>query len=364
MKRMISLFTAALLAVCMNATAFAADINVTVEGAPVVWTDAKPFIDENSRTLVPLRPIAKALGLEVSWNDDTNTAAFTDGETTTEFVVGSNEYHCFLNGYDIHVYVTMDTTPVIKDSRIYAPARYLAECFQYNVGWDQTTQTVTIVKAEMKEEEPVVLPEIPAGQIATAAPVTVEAGSSGLTYIVFDGVTLVDDPDIFEYSIDIDSTLNGLGGGYGFADGRVEMELMPELAQTPGTYPVTFTIDKGFFTDAKEDVVVSTTLTVTAPKAETVLKKVLEDLEWGVETTYGANAAEITEAVLENFGWMLEETPFQLALTDGDWSYDSEGNILRELWECTVTVTNTETGESVSVSNVLIPLTFDPESAW
>ena len=157
---------------------------------------------------------------------------------------------------------------------------------------------------------------------------------------------------------------NGRGAGYGFADGRVEMDLMPDLALTPGTYPVTFTIDKGFFSDAEEDVVVSTTLTVTAPKAETVLERVLEDLEWGVETTYGANAAEITEAVLENFDWMLEESPFRLTLTEGDWSYDSEGNILRELWECTVTVTNTETGESASASSVLIPLTFDPESAW
>ena len=221
---------------------------------------------------------------------------------------------------------------------------------------------MTIEKTE--KEEPVVLPEVPAGQIATAAPVTAEAGSSGLTYIIFDGVTLVDDPDIFEYSIDIDTTLNGLGASYSFADGRVEMDLMPELAQTPGTYPVTFTIDKEFFADAEEDVVVSTILTITAPKAETVLEKVLGELEWGVETTYGANATEIAEAVLENFDWMLAETPFQLTLTDGDWSYDSEGNIIRELWECTITMTNTETGESTSESNVLIPLTFDPESAW
>ncbi|MBR2062189.1 MAG: copper amine oxidase N-terminal domain-containing protein [Anaerotignum sp.] len=363
MKRMISMITAALLAVGMSTTAFAADINVTVDGTPVAWTDAKPFIDENSRTLVPLRPIAKALGLEVSWNDDTNTASFTDGTTTVDFIVDSPEYRAYMNGYGIYAYTEMDTKAVIRDSRIFAPARYLAESFRYNVGWEDATKSVTITKIA-EEKEPTVLPEVPAGQIATAAPVTAEAGSSGLTYIVFDGVTLVDDPDIFEYSIDIDSTLNGLGAGYGFADGRVEMDLMPDLALTPGTYPVTFTIDKGFFSDAKEDVVVSTTLTVTAPKAETVLERVLEDLEWGVETTYGANAAEITEAVLESFSWMLEESPFRLTLTEGDWSYDSEGNILRELWECTVTVTNTETGESASASNVLIPLTFDPESAW
>ena len=97
MKRMISMITAALLAVGMSTTAFAADINVTVDGTPVAWTDAKPFIDENSRTLVPLRPIAKALGLEVAWNDDTNTASFTDGTTTVDFIVDSPEYRAYIS---------------------------------------------------------------------------------------------------------------------------------------------------------------------------------------------------------------------------------------------------------------------------
>lgn len=366
MKRMISLFTAAALALGMSVPAFAAEINVTVEGTPVAWTDARPFIDENDRTLVPLRPIANALGLEVSWDDDKNQASFTDGETTAEFVVGSNEYHCFLNDFDMHVYVTMDTTPVIRDSRIYAPARYLAECFQYAVGWDQAAQTVTMAKAEVPAEDPVKLPEVPAGEIAVLPPVTAEAGSYALTEMVFNGVTFVEDPDIFEYSIEADTTLNGLGFGYSIMGeaGFISMEIGTDLSAAPGTYPVTFTVPKGYFSDAKEDIVVSTTLTVTAPAVETVMKRILDDLSWGVETTYGANAAEITEAAKESVGGMLEETPFQMTLTNGDWSYDSEGNIIRELWDCTVTVTNTETGESASETNVLIPLTFDPESAW
>jgi len=366
MKKMITLLSAAVMAVGMTAAVSAADITVSVEGTPVPWTDAKPFIDENDRTLVPLRPIANALGLEVAWNDDTNTASFTDGETTAEFVVGSHEQHIFLNDFDMHVYLEMDTTPVIKDSRIFAPARYLAESFQYAVGWDQAAQTVTVTKAAVPEEAPVPLPEVTAGESAAISPVTAEAGSYGKTHITFNGVTLEEEPDIFEYSIDAEITLNGFGFDYSFVpeENYVEMNLGTEFTAEPGEYPVTFTIPKGFFADAKEDVVVSTTLTVTAPKAETVMKKVLDELEWGVETTYGANAAEITEAINESIGWMLEETPFRMTLTDGDWSYDSEGNIIRALWECTVTVTNTETGGSASESNVLIPLTFDPESAW
>ena len=366
MKRMISLFTAAALALGMSVPAFAAEINVTVDGTPVAWTDAKPFIDENDRTLVPLRPIANALGLEVAWNDDTNTASFNDGTQTAEFTVGVNQYHCFLNDFDFSVDVIMDTTPVIRDSRIYAPARYLAECFQYAVGWDQATQTVTMVKTEAPAEDPVKLPEATAGELASVFPVTAEAGSYGKTHIAFYGVTLADDPDFLEYSIDAETTLNGLGYTYSFVteENYAEMDLGADLTAAPGVYPVTFTIPSGFFADAKEDIVVSTTLTVTPPKAETVLERILDDLDWGVETTYGANATEITEAAKESVGGMLEETPFQLTLTDGDWSYDSEGNIIRELWDCTVTVTNTETGESASEANVIIPLTFDPESAW
>ena len=153
MKKLISLFTAALMTVGLSVPALAADIHVTVDNHPVAWTDTKPFIDENSRTLVPLRPIANALGLEVAWNDDTNTASFTDGETTVEFVVGSNEYHAFLNHFDMHTYLEMDTTPVIKDSRIFAPARYLAESFHYAVGWNQAAQTVLITAITDPEEE-------------------------------------------------------------------------------------------------------------------------------------------------------------------------------------------------------------------
>ena len=363
MKKMISLLSAVLLAMSMNTAAFAAELNVSVDGITVAWTDAKPFIDENSRTLVPLRPIANALGLEVSWNDDTNTASFTDGITTVDFIVDSPEYRAYMNGYGIYAYTEMDTKSVIKDSRIYAPARYLAESFQYSVGWEDATKSVTITK-NAAEDLPIELPEVPVGQLASMPPVTAEAGDFVKALITFDGVTLAEEPDIFEYSIDAESDLNGLAWSYGFADNYVEMELSAEVSQAPGTYPVTFTIAQGFFTDAEEDIVVSTTLTVTAPTAETQLKKVLEDLDWGVETVYGANADDITEAIMNEAAGRFEETPFHLALADGDWAFDSEGNIIRSLWECTVTVTNTETGDSASASNVIIPLAFDPDSAW
>lgn len=362
MKRVISLLPAALLAIGMSATAFAADIHVTVDGTPMVWTDAKPFIDENSRTLVPLRPIANALGLEVDWNDDTNTAAFTDGESTVEFTVGSSELHAFMNDFDFHVSLEMDTKPIIAGGRIYAPARYLAESFDCTVGWEDATKSVTIVKTEKPEEPALLLPEVPAGALAAMFPVTAEAGAYGATYIAFDGVTFVEEPDIFEYSIDVlETDLNGLGFDYGIIaeENYVEMNMGTELITPPGTYSVTFTIPQGYFADAKEDILVSTTLTVTAPKADTIMANILDDLEWGLWVGLGSQQSHVIEAIAEEAGWMLEGSPFKLTVTDGTFVNNDEGEI--EAFSCTLTVTNTETGDSASAEDTVFPLYFASE---
>ena len=372
MKKMISVLSAALLAVGMGTTALAAEINVTVDGTPVAWTDAKPFIDENDRTLVPLRPIANALGLEVAWNDDTNTASFTDGETTVEFVIGSNEYHCFLNDMDVHVYVEMDTEAVVANSRTYAPARYLAECFQYAVGWEQATQTVLITEKENAEEDAVQqLPEVPAGALATMSPVTIEAGSYATTLMAFNGVTFVEEPDIFEYSIEVlETDLESLGFNYSIspAEGYIEMELGTDFTTAPGTYPVTFTVPKGYFSDAKEDIVVSTTLTVTAPKAETALEAVWDDLQYGIFMDDASQMDEINALVEDEFSWIFEDTPFVLTVSEGTYNPDADDLFLFDwneeyligAWDCTITVTNTETSASAS-KEVSFPLHLTPE---
>lgn len=355
MKKLISLISAASLALGMRTAVFAADIQVTVEGTPVAWTDAKPFIDENSRTLVPLRPIANALGLTVAWNDDTNTAAFTDGEGTLEFTVGSNKTHSFLNDLDFHVYLEIDTTPVIKDSRIYAPARYLAECFQYTVGWDEPTKTVSIVKAEAEEKdgENLFLPEVPAGEVAAAFPMTTAAGTAVSSYIAFDGVTFVEEPDIFEYDIkwDCDAELNSYGTEALFEEGYLLPELEPALTTEPGTYPVTWTLPAEWFVDAKEDIVVSTTLTVTAPTAESALAYAMSNMSSTLFAEKGSTLEDITEDFISDLSWLLEGTTFSMEVTDD--SYDETNGV----WSGTLVLSD---GTDSAEAEISIPVE-DPD---
>ncbi|MBR3554345.1 MAG: hypothetical protein IKN89_00405 [Oscillospiraceae bacterium] len=114
-------------------------IGVTVGGVSVAWTDARPFINADNRTMVPLRAVGDALGLTVSWDAAAREAVFTDGRKTIRFPIDSTTA---LTGEGEEI--PMDTAAVIVGDRTYAPVRYLAEFFGYTVGWDADTRTVVI----------------------------------------------------------------------------------------------------------------------------------------------------------------------------------------------------------------------------
>ncbi len=116
----------------------ASRISVRVGGEKVGWTDALPFIDENNRTLVPLRAVANALGLNVSWNAATREAVFTKNGRTIRFPIGNQ------TAFTSEGVLQMDTAAIIQNDRTYAPIRYLAEYFGSTVGWDAATRTVLI----------------------------------------------------------------------------------------------------------------------------------------------------------------------------------------------------------------------------
>ncbi|MBQ9348456.1 MAG: copper amine oxidase N-terminal domain-containing protein [Oscillibacter sp.] len=115
--------------------------SVTINGQEVAWTDARPFIDENHRTQVPLRALANAMGLWVSWNPVRLEANFSDGTKAITFPIGSTTARISGGGT-----LEMDTAAVVLNDRTYAPARPLGEYFGYSVSWDDATRTVVMNK--------------------------------------------------------------------------------------------------------------------------------------------------------------------------------------------------------------------------
>ncbi len=102
--------------------------------------DTVPFID-GDRTFVPLRYLAYALGISddgIRWDGTKNEAAFTKNKTEVKVIVGSRTLT--VNKQP----VTMDVPPQIRDSRVFLPARWVAEAFGAIVSWDEQSKSVVI----------------------------------------------------------------------------------------------------------------------------------------------------------------------------------------------------------------------------
>lgn len=113
-------------------------LRVVLDGDEINFPDAKPFIDGNNRTQTPARFIGEALGATVSWNGATREATFVKGGQTLVLTIDSRDYK--LNGNNL----TMDTEAIIANDRTFVPARYIAEAFGADVGWDGSVKTVLI----------------------------------------------------------------------------------------------------------------------------------------------------------------------------------------------------------------------------
>ena len=179
MKKMVALILTGIMLFSSAGTVFGKEIQVAAGDKKVVFTDAKPFVDENGRTMVPLRPVAEAMGIEVEWDRRTKTATFSEtfdpgiegfgydvkGKQvygrivymSLAFQVDATEVEMFGRVKKDNGEMTMiedrfqmDTTPVIRDGRTYAPLRYMVQSFGYDVIWDKETSTVTVKNYRMQ----------------------------------------------------------------------------------------------------------------------------------------------------------------------------------------------------------------------
>lgn len=111
-------------------------ITVVVNGQPLPATPAA--VEVNGRVLLPMRMVFEALQATVGWDAQTRTAEAVRGNTTVRMTI--NRPTAFVNATP----VALDVPPQLIKGHTYVPVRFPAEAFGAQVGWDQTTQTVTI----------------------------------------------------------------------------------------------------------------------------------------------------------------------------------------------------------------------------
>jgi len=109
----------------------------------VKQVDAAPFI-ANGRTYVPVRYLALALGVPeegISWSPSTQVVTLRTNAQELTLTIGRAIMS--VNGT---ARPPMDVAPLLRDGRVYMPARYVAEAFGFRVRWEESSQTVVIVK--------------------------------------------------------------------------------------------------------------------------------------------------------------------------------------------------------------------------
>ena len=113
----------------------------TVDGNPSTL-DSSPII-KNGRTLVPIRAIIEALGGTVDWDGTTRKATVTLGDTPLELWIGKSS--ATVNGITMPIDSSnAKVVPEIINGRTMLPLRFVSENLGATVGWDQSTQTITI----------------------------------------------------------------------------------------------------------------------------------------------------------------------------------------------------------------------------
>ncbi|MBN7772201.1 glycosyl hydrolase family 18 protein [Clostridium aminobutyricum] len=110
-----------------------------------------PFVDENNRTLLPMRKLLESVGAEIGYDNPTRTVTATkmmdsddqgtnNEPTVVQVTIGQNAIS--VNGKQVEI----DTQAIIKEDRTYLPARAILEAFGYDLKWSQVSRTVYVIE--------------------------------------------------------------------------------------------------------------------------------------------------------------------------------------------------------------------------
>ena len=173
----------------------AADIRLLIDGT-VIEASPQPFI-QNDRTLVPLRVISEQLGADVEWDDQDRTVHIQKGDRSVLLRIDSR-----LVEYDRageKTYNISDVAPFIVENSTVVPLRLVSNALGVDIGWDNSTRTVSIDSSKEAAVTPfydMYITSVSPGRVITgeaelaaAFPGGVPAGASEIKYLLLDPAT-------------------------------------------------------------------------------------------------------------------------------------------------------------------------------
>ncbi|SDX20720.1 copper amine oxidase N-terminal domain-containing protein [Paenibacillus sp. PDC88] len=115
-------------------TTAAGKVSITVNGHAI---DAGFILPDAEHPMIPVRALAEALGMELTWVKDSKTAELTKGNVWTAIPTGKDQYN--VN----RMYVELGQVPVIVEGTQYVPLNFASEVLHANVKTEGGSVTIT-----------------------------------------------------------------------------------------------------------------------------------------------------------------------------------------------------------------------------
>ncbi|GAA4853255.1 hypothetical protein GCM10023310_35270 [Paenibacillus vulneris] len=101
--------------------------------------DEAPFV-ENGITLVQLRPLFEALGLQIEW--DERNQIVSGKKQGLQITLKVNDLTATVNG----IQQQLPSAPKVKNGNLFVPVRFISEVMHYDMVWKETDKTINIYK--------------------------------------------------------------------------------------------------------------------------------------------------------------------------------------------------------------------------
>lgn len=123
-----------------SASSQAGPPTVTVNGSPLAPGVAPVMVAD--RTFFPVRPLAVALGADVTWNAERREVRVTRGARTITFAIG--HARAMVDSKE----VSLEAAPILSNGRTLVPLRFVSEMLGATVAWDPATRIIAVAHRE------------------------------------------------------------------------------------------------------------------------------------------------------------------------------------------------------------------------
>ncbi len=199
MKRKTAVFCALVMIISSLAQSVGA-INVILNSSLLEFKDQEPVIVCDT-TLVPIRDIAEALGLEVTWDDPSDTVTIKKDNFFVELVIGKTTAKTSSGTK------TMLVAPQIINSRTMVPLRFIAEELGLIVTWSDKYQRV-IINGQIDTQKAPVIEETTEVEDETQVEEPTDEEATSVLEVTEEETEAVDDGQEFYQISAMGSTIN------------------------------------------------------------------------------------------------------------------------------------------------------------